>query len=244
MAFEASFKVGLDLGQLIDFTALVVLRTEPTERPGERLYQIGHLERWRGVEYSDIAAEVAYILQQPPVNGQYELVVDASGVGVSVTEQLKQAGLKFVAVTITSGADVHHNALGLTVPKADLINTLSVVQQQHRIKVAPGFEEGRQLAHEMQQFTRKQNPETGRNRFAVWREGEHDDTVLAAAVVIWHTERRSPWIAGVDAWMRHPPPLQIFGQVSNHPELTTPRVGTWQQWPPGAFENTIRLEND
>jgi hypothetical protein len=36
----------------------------------------------------------------------------------------------------------------------------------------------------MQTFTRRQNPITGRNQFAAWREAEREKVTLA----IWHTE--------------------------------------------------------
>ncbi len=245
-ALEKMFRIGLDLATLSDHTALAVLEAMPAERAGQRRFDVVHLQRWRGEPYAQIVADVADILSQEPLYGRYRLLVDATGVGVPIVEQLRQAGLLCTAITITGGAVVGRNAIGVTVPKAALINAFTVVVQQRRIRIAADLEEeGRALAHEMELFARRQNVITGANQYAVWESGEHDDLVMATALPIWDAEHRAPWIAAVDANMRNPPSFSDVGYRGRGDEnLTVPRVGTWQQWPAGAFGHTVQVENE
>jgi hypothetical protein len=187
----AQYRLGLDLGVLEDFTALAVIELDPNHRPGETGYTVRHLERWR-LPYPRIVQELANIVRRPPLLGHHQLLVDSTGVGVAVYQMLLRAGLQAVGITITGGGEVGQTLTGLSVPKADLVSALSVVLQSRRLKVAPGLPSGKLLADELSQFVRKQNPVTGHNQFAVWREGAHDDLVLATALACWHGEHFAP----------------------------------------------------
>jgi hypothetical protein len=184
-----TYKVGLDLGTVDDFSALSVLEVRGDE-PGERRYTVVHLERWRHAGYPEIVQEVASILRRPILHN-CSFLVDATGVGLAPVQYMRRAGLHVTGITITGGDEVGHNAVGITVPKVALVGALQVVVQTQRIKVAPDLPAGRLLATEMQAFARRQNPVTGRNQFAVWRDGEHDDLTLAVALPVWHGESRN-----------------------------------------------------
>jgi hypothetical protein len=189
----ATYKVGLDLGTVDDWTALAVVEVRG-DVTGERRYTVVHLERWRHVSYPEIIQEVASIVGRPTLNG-HKLLVDATGVGLPLVQLLTRAGLNPVGITITAGDEVGSNGAGMTVPKVALVSSLQVVVQTGRIKVAKDLPTGALLAGEMQAFTRRQNPVTGRNQFAVWRDGEHDDLTLAVALPVWHGEQRTNTVA-------------------------------------------------
>jgi hypothetical protein len=188
----AEYKIGLDLGTVEDYTALAVLQVDGADRPGEARYDVVHLERWRSAAYPRIVEEVAAIVRRPELHEHHALLIDGTGCGLPVVQMFHRANVACIGITITGGDEVGHNAMGWTVPKASLVSALSVVVQTHRIKVATSLPTGRQLATEMQAFTRRQNPVTGKNQFAVWREGEHDDVTLAVAMAVWHTESIMP----------------------------------------------------
>jgi hypothetical protein len=189
-----SFIAGLDLGQSQDFTALAILeRLDGALQNGKRqpaAYHLRHLERPRlGTPYPAIVARVKVLLDTPPLRGNATLVVDATGVGAPVIDLLRQAGLRPVAVTITGGDTVSQDANGFRVPKRDLVSALLVLFQSGRLKIAEGIPDAATLVQELLAFRVKIDPQTAHDSYAAWREGAHDDLVLAAALAAWYGER-------------------------------------------------------
>ena len=135
----ATYYAGLDLGQSADYTALAVLQKVPTYDPqtgkhGAELH-LRHLERYPlKTPYTDIADKVKCLLTglpftTPVISGgrlampTTELIVDKTGVGVAVTDLLKERRLNYIAVTITGlGQKVNrHGSKEYSVPKQDLV---------------------------------------------------------------------------------------------------------------------------
>jgi hypothetical protein len=187
-----SYLVGLDLGTVDDYSALSVVEISDRHTPGAAMYVVSHLERWRQVSYPRIAEEVVSIMRRPPLATRAQLLIDATGCGLPVLQMLRRMGLESTGITITGGDEVGRNAAGLTVPKASLVSALQVVMQTQRLKVAPQLPAGRTLAAEMGDFQRRQNAITGKNQFATWREGAHDDLVLSVAMAVWRGESSVP----------------------------------------------------
>lgn len=212
---------GLDLGQAADFTALaivqIVRRVEevtdplfcddpnsysvwrrmphdppppvPRRLPDE--YHVRHLQRWpRRTPYTDIAKGVARMLRQPILHGA-TLVVDQTGVGRPVVDILRSEGLRPVAVTITGGLNVARGEDGWHVPKRDLVASVVAALHSGRLKFArmPLVDE---LLHEAQNFRVKVSAD-GHDSYGAWREGEHDDLVLALALSMWWATRVRIW---------------------------------------------------
>jgi hypothetical protein len=115
--------VGLDLGQSADFTALAVVQSvkEANEDGKLRtLLHLRHLERYPlRTPYTDVADAVAALMRSETLNRdeydpsrhrvarpKVELLVDKTGVGVAVTDLLKERDLKFTSVTIHGGEKV------------------------------------------------------------------------------------------------------------------------------------------
>src|SRR5689334_13710545 len=68
-----------------------------------------------------------------------------------------------------------------------LVSTMQVLLQARRLKVAPALAEAELLAREMANFRAKAT--TAPEQAEPWREGAHDDLVLAVAVAAWQGER-------------------------------------------------------
>jgi len=209
---DLSYVVGLDLGQARDYSALVVLEREVVSMPyGEdghllrspiRLdpeYRARHLQRWPlGTAYTTIARDVAALLDRPPLRrGDTVLATDQTGVGRAVIDVLRAAGLEPLCITITGGDAVTSDSDGRRVPKRDLISTIEVLLQQGRLKIAPELPETPTLIRELDVFRRKLSP-AGHDSYGVWREGEHDDLVLAVALALWAAEHGSGTIEPLD----------------------------------------------
>jgi hypothetical protein len=81
---------------------------------------------------------------------------------------------------------------GWWVPRQELAATLQVLLQSRRLRVAPALPEAATLARELAAFQVKA-PVPSKEELVVWREGMHDDLVLAVAVAAWlgeHAMRR------------------------------------------------------
>lgn len=203
--------VGLDLGQRNDFTAAVVV-----EKVAERVvdpdatavalsaarrglpvpsgvawattYAVRRLDRTRQVAYSTVADNVAALLRTLP---GAELVVDETGVGAGVVDLLKERGLTPIPVTIHGGDTVFKTDGGFRVPKRDLASAVGLVLEQRRLTVPAALPHAETLRAELAGFRVKVSL-AGHDAYGAggeWREGQHDDLVLALALAVWYGER-------------------------------------------------------
>jgi hypothetical protein len=209
------FFTGLDLGQTQDYSAFAVLekswqRDSLSSEPRSH-YAVRHLERFPlGTPYTQVCARLARLFQSPPLIGS-KLSIDQTGVGRPVVDMLRRSEIEaqIRPITITGGhkATFAHQD-GWLVPKKELVSTLQVLLQSRRIKVAPSLPEARTLTEELMNFRVKITLACNET-FGAWREGAHDDLVLAVAIAVWEGERFQPTPTGVPfvcgnppAWMR------------------------------------------
>jgi hypothetical protein len=184
---EVRYFLGLDLGQAADYTALATVR-----RTGgaEARYEVVGLKRFAlGTAYAAIVESVSALLGRAPLNGpKTKLLVDATGVGMPVVEMFRRAGMKPVAVIMTAGATATCvDAYRWHVPKRELVSALQLPLQAGRLKVSGRLAEAATLQREMLSF-RVRITAAANDTYAAWREGEHDDTVLAVALATWAGE--------------------------------------------------------
>jgi len=195
--------VGLDLGQRADYTALAVVQSvkewDAPRHTWKTFLHLRHLERYPlRTPYTDVADGVAALMRSETLNSyeydpssgrvakpRVELIVDKTGVGVAVTDLLKARGLRFTAITITGGERVTRPKGAYNVPKLDLVAALEVPFHTETLKVAEGLQLWGALREELQNFRRKVNTKTAHASFEHWRETDHDDLVLAAALACW-----------------------------------------------------------
>jgi hypothetical protein len=77
------------------------------------------------------------------------------------------------------------------VPKRDLIVGLQVMLQAGELQIAEGMPGTAELLAEMASM-RVRITDSGREQFGAWREGAHDDLVLAVALACWGVRRDFP----------------------------------------------------
>jgi hypothetical protein len=194
--------VGLDLGQSNHFTALAVLErplVHPYDPPEQRrpAYALRHLRRFPlGCPYPELTQEVARLLRAPELKG-CALGVDQTGVGQAQVSLLaeKQCGQVFCffyPITITAGQIATIGGDGsLQVPKKDLIGLLQLLLQTRRLHVARQLPDAAVLVQELENF-RMRVPLARPEVLESWREGQHDDLVLALALAAWLGEQALP----------------------------------------------------
>src|SRR6266576_103911 len=193
--------IGIDLGQAYDHTAIAVLeRTEipigqspvTFERIVETRYTFRHLERLPlGMDYPSMVQHVRNLVQRPELaQSGATLVVDATGVGRPVVDLLRRASLpcRVIPVTITGGDKETCESIMWHVPKRDLIAGLIVLFQRGEVSICGHLPESQTLAAELANMRIKVSL-SGHDTYTTWREGQHDDLVLAAALAVWRATR-------------------------------------------------------
>jgi hypothetical protein len=234
MYVKPAYLLGLDLGKKRDYTALAVLKQQavPTGRQvneTEYQYDLVHLDRWRGRNYRDaipVVDEVITKLRHVAFEEHFRatgdgsvdggepviaLVVDQTGVGEAVIEDLRAAGLACVGITIHGGDTTSTQPGGFRVPKRALVATVEVLLQNRRLRIASKLPLAGVLVSELDNFKTTITLSTGHDTYGAaepWREGAHDDTVLAVALASWYGEEQDPvgqqqaWQAIVDHFSR------------------------------------------
>jgi hypothetical protein len=146
-----------------------------------------HLERFElGTRYPVIIERVRQLLSTNPLRGKrIALLADKTGVGASVVDSLRYAGLGPIAITIHGGSVVSRDEYGYRVPKRDLVSAVQVLLQNSRLRIAEGLPLAETLKKELLNFRVKIDPQTAHDSYEHWREGDHDDLVLAAAMACW-----------------------------------------------------------
>jgi hypothetical protein len=197
---------GLDLGQRQDYSALVIVERHPAAlprtmapvgipAPAPAAYQVRHAERAPLDSSYTAQAEWVYDrLRRPPLPGQVRLVIDETGVGAGVTEILARAlgrlapRVPLVPVTITAGLTATPQEEGRWhVPKAVLVSTVDGLLDSARLQIAADLPGTPTLKAELHNFQRKYTAAANLT-YAAWREGDHDDYVLALALALWSAE--------------------------------------------------------
>mgnify|MGYP000935357179 CR=1 FL=1 len=204
------YVVGVDLGQAQDPTALCILQREAKrtdKRDGlnrefwEDHYFVQHLERPElKTAYPEIVRLIERTVRHPKLAGQCELVVDATGVGRPVVDMMREHDLSPIPVTITGGQALTMGTDAFWhVPKRMLVSSMAIVLQSGRLHIPKRLSLSATLAREMLNFKVKISA-AAHDSYGEWRDGEHDDLVLAVALAVWWAERAplGGWRGGRD----------------------------------------------
>jgi hypothetical protein len=166
-------------------------------RPPHPPLYLRHLERHElGTPYPEVISRVIRLLTRHPIRAHLErsrLIVDATGVGRPVVDSFRAQGVRPVGITIHGGDTVTAEApgpeiLNLRVPKRDLVAAVQTTLQTKRLQIAAQLPLAATLRKELLNFRIKINPKTAHDSYSHWREGDHDDLVLATAVACWYRE--------------------------------------------------------
>jgi len=187
--------IGLDLGQRMDHSAMVIVEREGYApwlgRAGGPLV-VRYAERAPlGTPYPEVVEWVRRIAGRQEISGRCALAVDATGVGAPVVDMLRRAqvGCEISAVTITGGEREHQTGGLWHVPKTDLMAGVKVALESGELRIAKGLPEVGTLVRELVdvQVTLRAG---GGARIGADGAGEHDDLVIGLALAVWRGKRR------------------------------------------------------
>ena len=192
MAMQNKFYLGLDLGQSADYSALAILERQNRERANiEPVFHCRHLQRWPlRTSYPAIVADTVRMLGSGHVRKgmmRPTLAIDATGVGEPIVQLFKRERMwaDLMPIQITGGDSVTRDHGMTRVPKRDLVSTAQVYLQSGRLKIAPELPDAPTLVRELENFQVKISLDTAHDSYGVWREGSHDDLVLAVCLALW-----------------------------------------------------------
>ncbi len=208
--------MGLDLGQIQDFTTIAVVGRAELKGEWDPVVfawkkevapRLRYLERVPlGTPYTEVLERAAQVTRAPKLAGGCELVVDATRVGRPVVDLLRKLRLggKIDPVTVTGGTTEGCTDGYYQVPRCDLITRLQILLQRGALQIAAGMECGPALVKEMGDM-RVRVTCGGHETFEAWREGTHDDLVFAVALACWWARKAFPnEPAGEEAYWRQP----------------------------------------
>lgn len=201
--FEHRFFVGIDIGQINDWTAISVIESIAAVPVLQGLHHsqiadakaaaktvptrldLVHLERIPlGTVYPRQVEMICRLLREPSLRDA-ATYLDATGVGFGPFQMLRAEGVRNLhGIKITGSAGrATRTADGWNVGKAELVNAVQIEMQTGRLQFAPGLEDAPRLAHEMKQFRSSRTP-LGHQTFNA-RDGQNDDLVLSLSYAVF-----------------------------------------------------------
>jgi hypothetical protein len=169
-------------------------------RPPHPPLNLVHLERYElGTSYPEVISRVTRLLKRFPISehpNHTRLLIDATGVGRPVVDSFRAQGVYPIGITIHGGDRVSEEIGGpreltLRVPKRDLVSAVQTLLQNNRLRIAAGLPLADVLRRELLNFKMRIDPRTAHDSYSHWREGDHDDLVLATACAAWFREHES-----------------------------------------------------
>jgi hypothetical protein len=199
---------GFDLGQRRDPSALAVVERADVvldemdyvtwERLRARYYRLRFLERIRlGTPYPDAVGRVREVVRRPEMAGRTTLTMDATGVGAPVLDMVRRAdlGCGVTPVTVTGGERESHAGGMWNVPKKDLMAGLQLMIEKRELRLSRKVASAHLLGRELADMESRMN-RAGHVVYGAWREGEHDDLVMALALACWRARWKNQEIWG------------------------------------------------
>jgi hypothetical protein len=201
------YYLSVDLGRMNDRTAITIteavhqfkeipLFSRPENVGSNNIlteYHVKWIERSQA-PYPQVCDRIQALLENPELKWETTTLVDITGVGRAVGDELRKRGIAHIAISITGGMQIVTTPDGYNVPKRELAAALQIVFQSQRIKFAdfgdmPGqpIPTNREIKEELQNFTIKIN-KRGHDQYEA-EPGQHDDIVLSLSQAVWYAER-------------------------------------------------------
>lgn len=146
------------------------------------------------MSYTDQVRYIAKLDGNSMLSGNYDLLVDATGIGEVVCDNLKDVGLNVTKILFTSGDKaeplIRKNKSGFEVnegwkvPKNELVDTLALLFQQRRIRIADGIPFEADIRKQLAHFTGVMS----KNKNIIYnndKDSTHDDIISMLAMMGW-----------------------------------------------------------
>lgn len=211
-------RVGVDIGQQADHTAIVVTEEQRRQAGPQALdyYVTRMIERMPlGTPYPAVADRIVAIAEGLQRRSAFEdeigapafpvdVVIDATGVGLPVLDLVQERGIQAQGAIFTGSDKRTPTRRGVvSIGKGWLVSRLQVLLQAGRL-LLPQTDEANVLTRELQSYDASINPR-GHASFNA-RSGQHDDLVIALGLSVGEggTSRggTAPWLPSADEDIR------------------------------------------
>ncbi len=190
MAAVGTVRVGCDIGQRVDPTAIVVI--EPQRRDGVTHYLARRVERMPlGTTYPLVADRIAGIvtglrsrsqtLERRGESFHVEVAIDATGIGLAIGDLLRERGIYPISVLFTGGDKINEQQDQISMGKGWMVGRLQVLLQSGRIHL-PMTPDAQALVDELINYEITVNDHANASFNA--RQGKHDDLVIALGLAV------------------------------------------------------------
>ena len=209
-------RIGIDVGQKVDPTAIAVMEVERRGPAGERHYVGRHLERLPlGTSYVEVASRLREIVDgvrgrlpavyiagtgYEPAPLDLDVAVDATGVGQPVVDLLAAVGVTVTPVYFTHGDRRTEERGQVTLGKAWLVSRLKTLFQTRCVHL-PATAEAEAMQRELLDYEIRVS-EDANERYGAFRVGGHDDLVTAIGLAV---QAEEPPVATAGSWLPKPP---------------------------------------
>lgn len=162
----------------------------------------------RGLEYETMADYVSTLIHHAAITQNYDLVVDATGIGSAVIEIMRKRQLNPIPIWYTASGAVREvytpmgqvfsgsNQLSparvlkeIHVPKADMVSSGMVLMQQGRLRITAGVKHLQRVQLQFERFKRLVNEQTKRVVYEAESEAIHDEDVVCYLMAAWWMQR-------------------------------------------------------
>jgi hypothetical protein len=157
--------------------------------------------------YPEIIKRVGALTRLEPMRDHCTVVVNATQVGASVVDMIRNAGIPHRVAVITSGiSETVDDSSWIHIPEKELSSCIAVLTQSKRLKFAGSLPEAVKLAGELHAYSARVTS-SGNPAFEA-HEVAHDapSTVLAAVLAFWYSERHG--VSGIPSPRQEVSPLQ------------------------------------
>jgi phage FluMu gp28-like protein len=151
-----TYTMGVDLARKNDFTVITVIDQDN---------KVVYIDRCRDVTFEQQKSRINYALNL--YGGKMPIYLDATGMGASVEEQLRFAGLRIVGITLDYRT------------KAKIIQNLAFQIESGEVK----FPIGNVLIEELSNY-QYEKTSSGNPKYQA-ASGYNDDTVISLALAVW-----------------------------------------------------------
>lgn len=155
------YYLGVDLGRLRDFTVLTVMDGNTN--------QLVYFDRFKEVDWNLQKARIEAVARR---YNNAQVIIDSTGVGDPIVQNLMEIGLAVEDFKLTS------------ISKKQVLDKLSILIEQNRIS----FPEIPILLSELEEFGYWET-RTGRTSYSA-PPGKNDDTVISLALACWRLEKK------------------------------------------------------
>jgi len=185
-------KIGVDLGQKHDYSAIVVAELVEERKDN---YEVRSMQRLPlNTPYPQVAHRLIEVRDKVrskanSKNGP-EILVDATGLGQPVVDMIQQNGVSVTSVLLTGGEKAVLKEGSWHIAKSALVCRLQVLLQDRRLKFSKHHPLAEAMIDELLNFEIKVS-QGGQDTYGAFKTGAHDDLVVALGLACWRLWRPS-----------------------------------------------------